>query len=77
MNRLLLLSTSLAAGLLLSACAGAGATNRYQAELDRLEADCQARRGALTPTGASTGYAARDFACRINEAPSRIEDRPR
>ena len=60
-------------GLALSACAGAaGGSNSYSAEMDRLEADCKAREGILTPTGSQSGQPARDYACRITGGASRI-----
>jgi hypothetical protein len=60
-------------GFALSACASAaGGTNSYSADLDRLEADCTAREGILTPTGSQSGQPARDYACKITGGASRL-----
>lgn len=60
-------------GLAISACASAGGgSNSYLTEMDRLEADCKAREGILTPTGSQSGQPARDYACRITGGASRI-----
>lgn len=61
--RSIVLAASLVTGL--SACATAGEPSRYRGDLDRLEADCKARDGLLTPTGAVSGVPARDYACVI------------
>ena len=66
-----------AAALLLGAslvgCAGAsGSPSRYSAEFDRLEADCTAREGILSPTGSQSGQPARDYACKITGGASRL-----
>lgn len=67
---------SLAAGMLaLAACAtppGPPSPDSYQAQYDRLNADCVAREGILASTGAQSGYPQRDYACRIGNA-SRIQ----
>lgn len=57
-----------AGGLALGACAGARGADRYQAEMDRLEADCRAQDGVLQPTGSLSGRPALDYACRITPA---------
>lgn len=54
-----------------AACAtppGAAPTNSYRTDFDRLAADCRARGGILTPTGATTGRAETEYACRITGA---------
>jgi len=66
-----------AAALLLGAalvgCAsGPAGPNSYSAEFDRLEADCKARDGILTPTGSQSGYPQRDYACKIIGGASRL-----
>lgn len=68
-----MIAAPLAAGLALSGCAALSSPDRFRADMDRLDRECAARGGVLTPTGAQTGYPARDFACRIGEAASRLE----
>ncbi|QYF86469.1 hypothetical protein [Brevundimonas sp. PAMC22021] len=64
------------AGLaMLAACASTGGPNRYQAEYDRLEADCRARDGILQPTGSQSAQPARDYVCRITGGASPLTDR--
>ncbi|MFN4040641.1 MAG: hypothetical protein ACK4I0_03135 [Brevundimonas sp.] len=64
----LAITTSLAAlALTLGACGTTG-PDRYQTELAKLEADCTAKDGVLQTTGATTGQASRDYACRITQA---------
>lgn len=67
-----------AAALLLAAslvgCAsGPSSPNSYSAELDRLDADCRAREGILTPTGSQTAHPQRDYACKITGGASRLD----
>lgn len=38
-------------GLTLASCASGGGISRYESELQRLNADCEARGGILVPTG--------------------------
>lgn len=69
MLRLALLTPAL---LLLSSCAGAvGADGSYSDQLARLNADCVARGGVLSPTGATTGRVETENVCRINGATAR------
>lgn len=70
--RIVLAASALA--LSLTACAsGPGAPNSYQAELDRLTADCAERGGILSPNpGSTTGRPQIDFVCRISGGASRI-----
>lgn len=57
---------------LVAACATTDGVNRYQADMDRLEAQCRERDGILTPTGSQTGEPARDYACKITGGASRL-----
>ncbi|MES2833624.1 MAG: hypothetical protein V4707_02820 [Pseudomonadota bacterium] len=58
--------------LLLSACAGtAGPDGSYSEQLARLNADCVARGGVLSPTGATTGRVETENVCRINGVAAR------
>ena len=59
----------------LAACTITGGPSRYQAELDRLDADCRARDGILQPTGSQSAQPARDYVCRITGGASRLTDR--
>jgi len=68
--RIVVLSTLIALPLL-AACASTG-QNTYQADFNRLDADCTARGGILTPTGAQTGRPQTEYACRITGGASRI-----
>jgi hypothetical protein len=52
---------------LLAACASTG-PNTHRSDIDRLQSECDARGGILTPSGASTGQATLDNACRIKDA---------
>ena len=65
--RKLLIVAATVAPLALAACASTGAGGEsYQAEYARLNAECQARNGILTPIAGSTGpRAANDYACEI------------
>ncbi|WP_269515241.1 hypothetical protein [Brevundimonas subvibrioides] len=69
----LALSLTLAA----SACASAdGHPNRYDSDLARLEADCRARGGILTPSefGGQTGRPQTDYVCKIIDAGTRLRN---
>ena len=69
-------SALVSAGLaMLTACTSTGGPSRYQAELDRLDADCRARDGILQPTGSQSAQPARDYVCRITGGASRLTDR--
>ncbi|GEM_PF-630287 len=58
-------------GLSLAACAGMGPRDgTYTQQLDALRADCDARGGILTPTGAQSAAPERDYACEIRGLPS-------
>lgn len=60
-----------ALGLSLAACAGMGPREgTYTQQLDALRADCDARDGILTPTGAQSASPERDYACEIRGLPS-------
>jgi hypothetical protein len=61
----------LLAALALCACANTG-PSRYQAEVDRLEAECKARDGILMPIpGAVSGNAGANYTCNIVGGPAR------
>jgi hypothetical protein len=65
MTRLALAALAL---LTLTACAGA-ANSRYAAEVDRLEGECRARGGILTPIPGSlerSGNPGANYACTIH-----------
>lgn len=65
MRRLVALSVlALSAATTLSACASTGPTS-YDEDMAKLEADCRARGGILTPTGAMTGRPQTEYACEI------------
>lgn len=69
------LTFAAACALTLAACAtppGPPSPESYQAQFDRLNAECVAREGILSATGAQSGYPQRDYACRIGNA-SRIQ----
>jgi len=60
-----------ATATLIAGCATDGGTNRYQTELDELEASCRTRGGILQPTGAPRGSRPQeDYFCRITGGPS-------
>ncbi len=60
-----------ALGLSLAACASTGpGDGTYTQRLDKLRADCDARGGILTPTGAQSASPEVDYACQINGLPS-------
>lgn len=59
---------ALVAGL--SACASGMNQNSYAAEEDRARADCEARGGVYTPTGAQSGRPQNDNVCRLTSLPS-------
>ena len=61
---------ALPAALALSACAGAMGPNHYQTEFERLQAECAARGGILSPTGQQTGRPQLDNVCKITGQPS-------
>ena len=72
-KRPVILSAAAAAalGLSLAACAGMGPREgTYTQQLDALRADCDARGGILTPTGAQSASPERDYACEIRGLPS-------
>lgn len=65
---------SIAAALVLAACATGPTINRYQTDLAKLDADCRERGGILQPTNAATGRPETEYFCRLGNA-SRIDDR--
>lgn len=58
--------------LVLGACAGGRALPTYQQEYDQLDAECTARGGILSPTGAASGRPQVDNVCKIIGPASRI-----
>lgn len=63
--RAALVLAALAAPFALGACASGRAIPSYEQELDRLTAECTARGGILTPSGALTGRPQTDNVCKI------------
>jgi hypothetical protein len=60
-----------ALGLSVAACATPGPNQgTYTEQMDALSADCEARGGILTPTGAQSGSPERDHACIIRGLPA-------
>ena len=70
--RAALVLAALIAPLALGACATGKTMSTYQQDLDKLEAECTARGGILTPTGATTGRAQTDYLCKITGGATRI-----
>lgn len=69
----LFLAVALSAPLALAACATGGKTlPSYSQEMKRLEAECTARQGILTPSGLQTGRPQTDYVCKITGGASRI-----
>jgi len=66
---------AVAAGLLLGACASSGGAARggYADDLAKLQSDCDARGGTLTPLGRLTGRAETDYACTLREGATRLD----
>ncbi|WP_313573599.1 hypothetical protein [Brevundimonas sp.] len=62
----------IAAPLALAACATGRDMPTYQEELSKLDADCVARGGILTPSGTQTGRPQADYLCKITGGASRI-----
>jgi len=61
---------ALPAALALTACASATGPSHYQTELERLQADCAARGGILSPTGEQSGRPQLDNVCKVTGQPS-------
>jgi hypothetical protein len=57
-------------GLSLAACATGPTQGTYTDKLNAMMADCEARGGILTATGAQSGVPERDHACIIRGLPS-------
>ncbi|MET4683931.1 hypothetical protein [Brevundimonas faecalis] len=71
--RVLILAAALVTPLALGACAGSGKPlPTYQQEMDQLDADCVARGGILSPTGAQTGRPQTEYVCKIAGGASRL-----
>lgn len=68
--RVVLFAAPVALAVGLSACASGMGETRYEAELERLAADCAARGGILSPTGRQSGQPALDNVCKITGQPS-------
>lgn len=71
----LIVLAALGAPLALGACATGKTYPTYQQDLDKLDAECRAREGILTPSGAQTGRAQTDYVCKITGGGSRIPNR--
>jgi len=67
-----LVLAALVAPLALGACATGRPLPTYQQEFDKLQAECTAREGILTPSGAQTGRPQTDYVCKITGGSSRI-----
>lgn len=66
-----------ATATLIAGCATDGGPNRYQTELNELEASCQARGGILQSTGsARLARPQEDYVCRVTGGPSERLQRP-
>ncbi|GAA0870603.1 hypothetical protein GCM10009116_24400 [Brevundimonas basaltis] len=63
--RAVLFAAPAALAVALSACASGMGESRYETELQRLNADCQARGGILSPTGRQSGQPALDNVCKV------------
>ncbi len=61
---------ALPAALALTACASATGSDHYQTEFERLQADCEARGGILSPTGQQSGRPQLDNVCKVTGQPS-------
>ncbi|MEN5147261.1 hypothetical protein [Brevundimonas diminuta] len=68
----ILLLAAISAPLTLGACATDRNLPSYKQEMDKLDADCVARGGILTPSGMQTGRPQADYLCKITGAASRI-----
>lgn len=68
--RIALVAAPAALALALSACASSMGADRYQSELSRLSADCEARGGILSPTGSQSGRPQLDNLCKVTAQPS-------
>lgn len=69
----LLLLAAAGASLAVGACATGRTLPTYQEEMTKLDADCVARGGILTPSGMQTGRPQADYLCRISGVASRIQ----
>ncbi|MND99210.1 hypothetical protein D3C80_915890 [compost metagenome] len=67
-----LILAALVAPLALGACATGKTYPTYQQEYDKLNADCVARGGILTPSGGTTGRPQTDYVCKITGGATRI-----
>lgn len=70
--RAVLVLVALVAPLALGACATGKTFPTYQEEYDKLNADCTARGGILTTSGATTGRPQTDNICKIIGPATRI-----
>lgn len=76
MRRISTLKPTLLVGLLVLAAGGCSTTvseNGYNADLERLSADCTARGGILVPNGQNSARPQADHDCRITGVTSRID----
>ena len=65
---------ALAAGLCACASSGGGGghNNSYSGDMAKLQSQCDARGGILTPTSRLTGRPETDYACTIHDASPRL-----
>ncbi|ASD26697.1 hypothetical protein [Brevundimonas diminuta] len=68
----LMLIAVIAAPLALTACATGRDLPTYREEMSKLDADCIARGGILTPSGMQTGRPQADYVCKIAGGATRI-----
>ena len=68
----LLLVAALATPLALAGCATGQGLPTYQEEMTKLDAECVARGGILTPSGMQTGRPQTDYLCKITGGASRL-----
>jgi len=68
----LLLAAALTAPLILAGCATGPGQPTYQEEMTKLDAECVARGGILTPSGMQTGRPQTDYLCKITGGASRL-----
>lgn len=74
-SQVLTVLAALVAPLALGACATGKTFPTYEQEYDALSADCTARGGILTPSGAQTGRPQTDNICKITGGASRLSQK--
>ncbi|WP_024354963.1 hypothetical protein [Brevundimonas naejangsanensis] len=68
----ILLIAAIAAPLALAGCATGRGLPTYQEEMTKLDAECVARGGILSPSGMQTGRPQTDYLCKIAGGASRL-----